>query len=78
MLFRSEARKIIEESGAGDVVSAHPEKVADLWRELAANRAKLLTGTSGRDWVHDNANVDALADTYAELLITLVDGVTTP
>ncbi|MFB9798671.1 glycosyltransferase family 4 protein [Arthrobacter citreus] len=73
-----EARKIIEESGAGDVVPAHPEKVADLWRELAANRTRLLTGTSGRDWVHDNANVDALADTYAELLITLVDGVTTP
>ena len=72
-----EARKIIEESGAGDVVSAHPERVAALWRELAADRSRLLTGTAGRDWVHDNANVDALAETYAELLTTLVDGVST-
>lgn len=73
-----EARKIIEESGAGDVVPAHPEKVAALWRELAADRSRLLTGTAGRDWVHDNANVDALADAYAELLTTLVKGVTAP
>ena len=73
-----EARKIIEDSGAGDVVPAHPEKIAELWRVLAADRSRLLTGTSGRDWVHSNANVEALAGTYAELLTTLVDGVSTP
>lgn len=73
-----EARKIIEEAGAGDVVSAHPEKVAELWRQLAADRSKLLTGTAGRDWVQNNANVDALAEAYAELLTTLVNGVTAP
>ena len=72
-----EARKIIEEAGAGDVVSAHPEKVAELWRALAADRSRLLTGTSGRDWINDNANVDALAEAYADLLTTLVEGVTT-
>ncbi|MBP3043612.1 glycosyltransferase family 4 protein [Arthrobacter jiangjiafuii] len=73
-----EARKIIEEAGAGDVVSAHPEKVAQLWRALAADRSMLLTGTSGRDWINDNANVDALAEAYAGLLTTLVNGVTAP
>ena len=72
-----EAQKIIEESGAGDVVSAHPEKIAELWRGLASDRRRLLTGTSGRDWVHDNANVEALASSYAEYLTTLLNGVST-
>ena len=76
-IVRGEARSIIQDSGAGDVVPSHPEKIATLWRALAADRTRLLTGTSGRDWVHNNANVQALAESYALLLSTLVEGVST-
>lgn len=69
-----EARKILIDSGAGDVVKSNAESVASLWMELAGDRSRLLTGSKGRDWVHDNANVDSLADAYAALINSLVDG----
>ena len=53
-----EAKKIIEESGAGAVVPSDPEAVAALWKKLAEDRTLLLTGTSGRDWIQANANLD--------------------
>jgi glycosyltransferase involved in cell wall biosynthesis len=63
-----EAREIIEESKAGDVVRSDPALIAALWKELAQDRSRLLTGTLGRDWVELNANVDTLGRSYAELL----------
>ncbi|UPO78659.1 glycosyltransferase family 4 protein [Arthrobacter sp. Helios] len=71
-----EAKQIIEESQAGDVVASNPEAIAQLWKELAADRSRLLTGTSGRDWVESNAHVDTLARTYAELLKAVTAGTT--
>jgi len=68
-----EAKKIIEESQAGDIVSSNPVAIAALWRELAADRKRLLTGTAGRDWVEANANVNTLGRVYAELLKAVVD-----
>ncbi|MBD8045428.1 glycosyltransferase family 4 protein [Arthrobacter sp. Sa2BUA2] len=69
-----EAKQIIEESHAGDVVASNPQAIAQLWKELAADRSRLLTGTSGRDWVESNANVDTLGRAYAELLKTASAG----
>ena len=71
-IVRGEARTIIEQSGAGDVVPADPGAVAALWKELAADRTRLLTGTSGRDWIHNHANLDTLAGQYMALLGELV------
>ncbi|MFZ3415608.1 glycosyltransferase family 4 protein [Arthrobacter sp. 3Tela_A] len=63
-----EAREIIEESKAGDVVRSDPALIAALWKELAQDRSRLLTGSLGRDWVELNANVEMLGRAYAELL----------
>lgn len=71
-IVRGEARKIIEESGAGDVVASDPAAVAALWKELADDRSRLLTGTSGRDWVQDNVNLEALSTAYRDLLESVV------
>ncbi len=69
-----EAKQIVEESGAGDVVPSNPQAIAQLWKELASDRSRLLTGTSGRDWVESNANVETLGRAYAELLSTVAAG----
>ncbi|MBD7994486.1 glycosyltransferase family 4 protein [Arthrobacter sp. Sa2CUA1] len=66
-----EARTIIEEAKAGDIVPSDPAAIAALWKELAADRSRLLTGSSGRDWVEANANVEALGRSYAVLLATV-------
>ena len=69
-----EAREIIEESKAGDVVRSDPADIAALWKELAQDRSRLLTGSSGRDWVEANANVESLGRAYVELLTSVVSG----
>ncbi|MDK1329054.1 glycosyltransferase family 4 protein [Arthrobacter sp. zg-Y1143] len=71
-IVRGEARLIIEESGGGDVVASDAESIAQLWQELHADRSRLLAGTSGRDWVHQHANLDALSTAYAALLQNVV------
>ncbi|MCC9145769.1 MULTISPECIES: glycosyltransferase family 4 protein [unclassified Arthrobacter] len=73
-IVRGEARQIIEDATAGDVVESTAEAVAQLWKELQADRIRLLTGTAGRDWVHNNANLDALSATYADLLRSVAVG----
>ena len=60
-----------EEFGAGDVVAADPESIAALWKELHADRARLATGTSGRDLLHTHADLDGLSQTYSNLLCAL-------
>ena len=67
-IVRGEARTIIEQSGAGDVVPSDPAAIAALWKELAQDRCRLLTGTSGRDWIQAHANLDLLAAQYVTLL----------
>ncbi|WP_246657920.1 glycosyltransferase family 4 protein [Arthrobacter yangruifuii] len=73
-IVRGEARYIVEESKAGDIVDSRPEAIAQLWMELRADRTRLLTGTNGRDWVHHNANLDALSAAYADLLRSVTAG----
>ncbi|WAP52901.1 glycosyltransferase family 4 protein [Arthrobacter sp. ATA002] len=66
-----EAKKIIEESGAGAVVPSDPVAVADLWKRLASDRTLLLTGTSGRDWIHENANLESQCLDYIAAIESL-------
>ncbi|MGF6833431.1 glycosyltransferase involved in cell wall biosynthesis [Paenarthrobacter sp. TE4293] len=71
-IVRGEAERIILEAGGGDVVPANPEAVAQLWRDLAADRGRLASGASGREWVRDNADYAQLAIKYMETISVLV------
>lgn len=71
-IVRGEAERIIQEAGGGDVVSANPEAVAQLWRELAADRGRLASGASGREWVQNHADYAQLAVKYMEKISALV------
>ncbi|WOH17795.1 glycosyltransferase family 4 protein [Paenarthrobacter sp. GOM3] len=71
-IVRGEAERIILEAGGGDVVAANPEAVAKLWRELAADRSRLSSGASGREWVRENADYAQLAVKYMDYIASLV------
>jgi len=73
-VVRGEAERIILEAGGGDIVAAKPEAVAQLWRELAADRSRLASGVSGREWVKDNADYSQLAVRYMDAISGLVRG----
>ncbi|OMH24530.1 glycosyltransferase WbuB [Tersicoccus phoenicis] len=70
-VVRGEAERIIRDAGAGDVVPADPDAIANLWRELAADRDRLRVTGDGRRWVAENADYGALAVRYAEVLTAL-------
>ena len=65
---------MIEESGARDVAAADPGSIAALRKELHADRARLATGTSGRDRLHTHADLDGLSQIYLNLLRALTQG----
>lgn len=71
-VVRGEAARIVNEARCGDVVAWTPAAIAQLWRQLAADRSRLATGTSGRDWVRDNANYPMLAQKYMDHITALV------
>ena len=71
-IVRGEAERIIVEADGGDVVPANPESVAQLWRELAADRSRLVSGSSGREWVRANADYEQLAVKYMETIAQVV------
>lgn len=71
-IVRGEAARIVKDAECGDVVAWNPEAVAALWRELAADRARLHTGTTGRDWVREHANYPMLAQKYMDTIAALV------
>jgi hypothetical protein len=72
-VVRGEAERIIIEAGGGDVVAANAEAVAQLWRELSEDRSRLASGTSGRDWVRNNADYAQLALRYMDSITSLVN-----
>jgi hypothetical protein len=72
-VVRGEAERIIIEAGGGDVVAANAEAVAQLWRELSRDRSRLASGTSGRDWVRNNADYAQLALRYMDSITSLVN-----
>lgn len=71
-VVRGEAARIVNESDCGDVVAWKPEAVADLWRGLSADRSRLDSGTTGRDWVRENANYPLLAQRYMNRIAALI------
>lgn len=71
-VVRGEAARIVKEAACGDVVAWNAEAVAQLWRDLAADRTRLRAGTSGRDWVREHANYPMLAQKYMDQISALV------
>jgi len=57
---------------AGDIVASSPEAVADLWRELAADRSRLVRNGDSRQWVKSNAEYGHLAGRYMQLISELL------
>lgn len=51
-VVRGETARLIKELGAGDIVPPNdPSALAQLWIDLAQDRARLEVGSSGRRWV---------------------------
>ena len=63
-----EAARIIEDAEAGDIVASGPEAVAALWRELAADRSRLVRDGASRQWVKEHADYSLLAEQYMALI----------
>jgi hypothetical protein len=68
-----EAARIIQDAGAGDIVASDPEPVAELWRELAADRSRLVRDGASRQWVKEHADYSLLAEKYMALIAELLD-----
>ncbi|MGO4230359.1 glycosyltransferase family 4 protein [Arthrobacter sp. YAF34] len=71
-IVKGEAARIIADADAGDIVASDPEAVAALWRELAADRGRLVRNGDSRQWVKANAEYDHLAGRYMELISELL------
>lgn len=71
-IVRGEAARIVKDAGGGDVVAWNSEAIAGLWHDLAADRARLQTGSSGREWVEKHANYPVLAKDYMSLISALI------
>lgn len=67
-----EAARILRDADAGDIVPSNPEAVAQLWRELAADRGKLVRGADSRQWVKNHADYPLLAARYMDLIRSLL------
>jgi hypothetical protein len=71
-VVRGEAARIIADADAGDIVASDPEALAALWRELAADRTRLVRNGDSRQWVKGNADYEQLAGRYMELITDLL------
>lgn len=71
-VVRGEAARIIAEAEAGDIVASDPEALAALWRELAADRSRLVRNGDSRQWVKEHAEYEQLAGRYMGLISELV------
>jgi len=76
-VVRGEAERIMLEAEGGDVVASSPEAIAALWRELAADRGRLVRTDTSRQWVKEHADFSQLSARYMVLLQGLV-GTGTP
>ncbi len=73
-VVRGEAARIILDADAGDIVRSDPEALAALWRELAADRGRLIRNGDSRQWVKTHAEYDHLAGRYMDLISDVVSG----
>ena len=67
-IVRGEAANVLTGAGEGDIVECNPQGIAELWRELAADRARLQPAGTGREWVKEHAEYSDLACQYGDLL----------
>lgn len=67
-VLQGEAAQIIRTTGAGDIIGHDPEAIAALWKELASHRERLEVGSSGREWVFENASLEKLGKQYVEII----------
>lgn len=67
-IVKGEAANIVTSAAAGDIVDHDPENIAALWQQLAVHRERLEVGTSGRDWVLENASLEKLGEQYLEII----------
>ncbi|WP_332760784.1 glycosyltransferase family 4 protein [Pseudarthrobacter sp.] len=72
-IVQGEAARIVEESGAGDIVPSSPEAVAELWKSLARDRGQLIRSSDSRQWVKEHADFPLLAAKYMELIQGLLE-----
>lgn len=73
-VVRGEAARIITDADAGDIVACDPEALAALWRELAANRGRLIRGGTSRQWVKTHADYNLIAVRYMDIITDLLSG----
>ena len=59
-------------------MASDPEALAALWRELAADRGRLVRNGDSRQWVKTNAEYEQLAGRYMELITELLGGLPQP
>jgi hypothetical protein len=71
-IVRGEAARVITDADAGDIVASDPEALAALWRELAADRGRLVRNGDSRQWVKTHAEYEHLAGRYMELISDLL------
>jgi len=71
-MVRGEAARIVIDAEAGDVVPSSPEAMAELWRDLAADRSRLVRNGDSRQWVKTNAEYGHLAGRYMDLISELL------
>jgi glycosyltransferase involved in cell wall biosynthesis len=71
-IVRGEAARIVADAEAGDIVASDPEAVAALWRELAADRGRLIRNGDSRQWVKENADYGQLAARYMTLIESVI------
>ncbi|MDQ0677997.1 voltage-gated potassium channel Kch [Arthrobacter pascens] len=67
-IVKGEAARILEDSGAGDIVPSTPEAVAALWEDLAKDRGRLIRNVDSRQWVKQHADYPLLALRYMDLV----------
>ncbi|WP_220094079.1 glycosyltransferase family 4 protein [Arthrobacter sp. AQ5-05] len=67
-IVTGEAARIISDASAGDIVDHDPNHIADLWQQLYRDKQRTDVGTTGRDWVFENASLEKLGQKYVELI----------
>ena len=71
-MVKGEAARIVEDAEAGDIVPSDPEDVAALWRELAADRSRLVRSDASRQWVKEHADYTRMEERYMDLISGLL------
>ncbi|WP_342384401.1 glycosyltransferase [Agrococcus sp. KRD186] len=64
-----EAAELVRQSCSGDVVApGDVEGIAELWVQLAADRARVASRDGGRSWVAANVDYDVIAKRYLQVI----------